>query len=290
MNSNAKLHVFYTFAMLLATIVALITVEWGGITDLVGYINFSAAVSSLILAVLAIVYAYLSTNSQAQQIGVLQAAAREVAQSAAEVKAASSELHGRIAVIPDELKNMGKRFDETQSAIASLAQRAAPDPPKSAADTAKADPSAETVRRFLTKVSLNGAAGLYAAVQAHDREMPLNLRELAKQVPTMGSYEYQWGFLIAARSSDMLTFADDVNSNVTSISSVLGSEVRQAVLQRGTTLDNKYPKLAGKQNFTQRAADTIAAIDKFYSREVNTPDSSSEAPPPTGDEQPADSA
>ena len=61
--ATAKIHFGYIFSILIAIIVCLVTVKWSDIPSLASYFNFALGVASLVLAVLAIVYAFLANNS-----------------------------------------------------------------------------------------------------------------------------------------------------------------------------------------------------------------------------------
>src|SRR5260370_8324872 len=100
MDEKARIHAFYVLLILGAIIILLITVRWSAIPRLPELITFALTVTSLVLAVLAIVYAYLSNFSSQQTTVRLADAAETIVKSAEDVRQATGQLTGQVASIP----------------------------------------------------------------------------------------------------------------------------------------------------------------------------------------------
>lgn len=192
MAGTARIHFTYVIAILLAIIIALITVQWGGIRDLVNYIGFALTITSLVLAVLAIIYSYFSNATFGQNISTLNAASQEMSRSASELGAATAALRDRVDVIPSALEIMGRQFEETRGAIASLAERGAAQmtPPS----TSEAIPNSDPTHRFLSESPLSGLLALYTASRSAAMNRPINLDRLDEHIRYMRS-DYTFAFL-----------------------------------------------------------------------------------------------
>src|SRR6056297_409566 len=60
---RTALHFAYVVGILLALIIALITIEWSEVEGLLSYLNFASTVSSLLLALVAVGYAVFTQSS-----------------------------------------------------------------------------------------------------------------------------------------------------------------------------------------------------------------------------------
>ena len=68
METKYKIHVFYILSILIAIIIILITVRWSEVPKLVDYITFALTVTSLALALLAIIYSMYSNTTLSETV------------------------------------------------------------------------------------------------------------------------------------------------------------------------------------------------------------------------------
>ena len=83
MNKDYKIHSFYILLILVSIIIGLVSVNWSQVPKLVEYITFALTVSSLILAILAIVYSVYSNSSISELMGEISIATKDVVGHAA---------------------------------------------------------------------------------------------------------------------------------------------------------------------------------------------------------------
>src|SRR5690606_8952706 len=117
MKDTYKIHTSYIIVILVAIIILLITVKWAAVPELVGYINFAATLASLLLAVVAILYAMYSNSSIAQNIGELDRAATDIRTAAIGIESTNAELHRRVNEIPPQIEHVNKSMDAIRAQL-----------------------------------------------------------------------------------------------------------------------------------------------------------------------------
>jgi hypothetical protein len=261
MASTAKIHFAYIVTILIAIIIALMTVQWGGIHDLVVYFGFALTLSSLVLALLAIVYSYFSNASFGQNISTLNAASQQMSQSAVELTAATEALRKRVDEIPGALEAMGVRMEETRGAVVTLTERTAAwtTPPAPEGGT----PSGSLAERFLDASPLAALIVLYAA----SRGAALGRRvDLQKMQPKMGlsSFDYMFAFLLAADMAGVVEKQDYGPEGflIKHVDPIIRAGVRDRITKVAQGFDERMkdrPK--GAMTLSQRMRDAVAVVD-----------------------------
>jgi hypothetical protein len=264
-ESTKTIHFAYIVAILLAIIIGLMTVEWGGIHDIVAYFGFALTLSSLVLALLAIVYSYFSNASFGQNISTLNAASREMSQSAAEIKTATEALRSRVDEIPEALNAMGMRVEETKGAVLTLTERTAAwtTPPASKGETAGDTPS----ERFLDQSPLAGLMVLYAATRAAALKRPLQLNKFEKRIG-IPSYDYMFAFLLGAEIAGVVEKDNTWKGPgiaIARVDPIIQAGVRDRITRVAEDIEKELisPRPKGSPSMTQSMRETVAAVDRF---------------------------
>jgi Na+/H+-translocating membrane pyrophosphatase len=78
MDSKLKIHLCWIIAVLTIIIIILISVDWNGVKDLAGILNFALGLTSLVLAVVAIVYGFVANNAFAGTVSKIESAASDI--------------------------------------------------------------------------------------------------------------------------------------------------------------------------------------------------------------------
>jgi hypothetical protein len=113
MNDKAKIHVGYIISILVAIIITLLTVKWSEIPGLADYLTFALTVSSLCLAILAIIYSIYSNSSFTGNISSLEISSRSLLETSSDLSSVTEELNDRIQGIPDIMKTVGDKVEKT---------------------------------------------------------------------------------------------------------------------------------------------------------------------------------
>lgn len=250
-TSNAWLHYRYWIGILIAVAIGLAALAFAKVQDVGTYLNFALTIGSLLLSGLAIVYAFVSNGSLAQNLGALDNASRAVVESAATVQTVTARLSEQVETIPKELSSMGAKM-ETLAMLAAPKQSTETPTPGSAAG---ADPST-----LLTQSPFAGMIMIYALTTAHALAKPIDLEAMSAlegiPLPSM----FPWGFTSALNAADYIELADGSRLNhvvVTSVPAVwTPGSVRDAIdvdLQRDTTLT---------EGFGRRVRLSLASVDR----------------------------
>jgi hypothetical protein len=129
-----RIHFFYVSANLGAIIVMLMTISWTPEPSFTSYIGNAATLTSLVLAVVAIFYSYISNNNLQQSLGNIASVATSVEksesnirdfsthaqQSVALVQRTASELESASATIETGLATLDRRFLEISTQTARI--------------------------------------------------------------------------------------------------------------------------------------------------------------------------
>ena len=176
MNSSTQSrfnpHVCWLIGVLLVAVVILISVKWSNYPNFVDRMNFAASLASLLLAVLAIIYAFFSNDAIAGSVSKISQAAEALTGNNAKFEASLLELHS----------TLGKRFDAVDDKVSRLAVAQQPAAPAIATPAPSATGMVDALvvlRHFLEKSSWNGIKVMHAASLAHQRGKPLNLRSVS---------------------------------------------------------------------------------------------------------------
>lgn len=84
-KGSIGVHFFYVTLILMLVIIGLITHKWTGIQEFREYLNVGATVTSLVLAVLAIIYSFVSNGQQQGVLGAVESAATTASMSVAKI-------------------------------------------------------------------------------------------------------------------------------------------------------------------------------------------------------------
>lgn len=224
-----RIHAFYILAILGGVIVTLITVRWSDIPRLAELITFALTVTSLVLAVLAIIYAYVSNFSFHETAARLSRAAHDVVTSAQEVRQATSALEHHVESIPTLLTTVGEGVEKTHALLVEYsAKQTIP-----ALPTPKAPFTPEDLaKRFLAVASVNGLFALLGAKLAISKHRQLNLETLAAILGSPGS-EYQYGFLVATAAAGLMSYTGRPSELIpTELSPYITEQLNGTLLQR----------------------------------------------------------
>jgi methyl-accepting chemotaxis protein len=110
----SKLHFYYIIGILVALLMGSLTVHWYDIKDLAQLLSFGLALSSLTLAVLAIIQVIVLGSSLAGIVGSIRGSVDQVQSAAAQIGRASDQLLAHAEGIPPALDAMSARLEETQ--------------------------------------------------------------------------------------------------------------------------------------------------------------------------------
>jgi ABC-type multidrug transport system fused ATPase/permease subunit len=165
MTPTARLHFTYIISILTAIIVVLLTVRLADDEPVVAYISFALTISSLLLAVLAIVYGFISNASIAQSMGDLHQAASSMRDSAASVMRLTRHMEEGFGSVTTKLA-------ATHELVLSLSSN--PPTPSPAPESQQAKDIEGMAQGLVSRSSDFGQLALYATATAFRRKKPFS--------------------------------------------------------------------------------------------------------------------
>jgi len=252
MDTKYKIHAGYILLILLAIIVELVTVKWADIPQLVQYITFSLTVTSLVLAVLAIVYAFVSNDSLGRTLSAVGEASRQVHDATNTLRAELTKIPSSLQTMEAKLDSALHREEEPEQAPTAVSEKA-----KSSEAPAKVLTIDEIASSFINITSLWGLVLVYAFSMAYERKFAFKMSELVDTTERLDR-GYANGFLVAMRSARLMsyTLAHDV-VNVTAMHETLKAKSRES-------LKDRIAKLEVKQNALYQ--DLLDRVEEFFQK------------------------
>lgn len=192
----SKTHFNYIVGILLAIIILQITVKFGADTNLVNYISFALTLTSLILALVSIIYSFYSNSSFSENISTLNSASNKMSEASSKLTEITNALNAKLDDIPTLIKNIESKIDTTHDYLKtsySTTQK-----PVSSEDQ-RVNFATSLVEYFLANNSIHGLFLLYAMTISQSLEKPFNLKDICEQVDLFEE-GYSYGFIIACAS------------------------------------------------------------------------------------------
>jgi len=226
---------------------------------------------SIILALLAIIWSFIQNLIQQQgsasiaaQIERLQSVVMDASKSGAqfnsqierldEVRGQLQETASLTRQSRDDIMTMGKRVEATQKLVEDLSQK--PQPIQQPSTTA-AKPVSPDFSGFFTRCSLSGALVIYACYLSNKNKVAFDLAKLCgvmKHVEKM----YAHGYLVASSSAGIIGYTESQGVwNITEFAQSVAKDIRQALLEKISTFQEKSPNLAA--DFT-KSVETVETM------------------------------
>jgi hypothetical protein len=236
-KSNVGIHFFYVGLILVAIIILLATAEWTKLEGFTDYLSTAATITSLVLALLAIIYAYISNDSLTRTTGIVSEAADEAHKATTEISSllntveslarnsdqsniSLSKTLGELTQQIGTLSQTASTFDRQANEISSIlqdipkglgklekqiqeyAQMALPSRATEADTKAIPDKDMEAIaNNSFNGASPSGAFLLYSCYLSFKSQKPLELNKIS-DISTTTSYWY--GYLIALFSTHLI--------------------------------------------------------------------------------------
>jgi len=208
MEEKYKIHSFYILLILGSIIVGLISVKWAEIPKLVDYITFALTVSSLGLALLAIIYSMYSNTTFSQNISTLESSTSTLTSTSTQLSIATDELKSKVENIPGIIQSVGAKVEETHALVNDLKLRSAQESVGTSSERVNIEESneiSETVlSNFLTNSSFNGLLILYIYCLSYRTNTPFSYKDLLE----LGGLDedYSFGYSIALGAANLIDF------------------------------------------------------------------------------------
>lgn len=231
-DEHRKVHVYYISGLCVLIILELVTyicVNNDNATDIVSYISFASTLSSLLLSVVAIIYAIVSNNKGDAQYQKIDRASDRISMSVDRFSSISESLSGNINSILTKLDEIKVISNETKNAITNVGTQQT----KIDATTSNLDVT-KLVKGYIVGGSLSGNLSLLACVYSNEQHMPFNLTFLFGN-----NALYCYGYIVA--SSALGIISTRINDDVVIVDSYLPM-IKEMLLEQIEVIINNYPE------------------------------------------------
>jgi len=227
-NTIEKTHLSYIGSILTLIIIILVTIRFADVPNLSERLNFGLTVTSLVLALLAIVYAFYSNASLTKNVTIMNEAAKDVSATSNGLSRVIEELSQKTDLIPTRLQTIEQMLSQPRESVlknpvgdteevdkseeeAKGQARTFEEKPKQEGDKKKPTDELATdtvdaqriTRRFLKTSSVIGLILLYACRLAFEKTAPFAFTHFAASTG-IGDPQYVHGFLSAINGFGMI--------------------------------------------------------------------------------------
>jgi len=242
LNQKRKVpvHSLYIGGFLIFIIIVLLTKDFGRVQDFASLLSFALTLSSLILSLIAIVYAIVSNGGLQGTVDRLHDASNEIKEASISIISAAKELETEISSIREPvvashalLQDMNKKANN---------QLVTPSTQSGSAN------GLSSPARFLDVSSDLGLLTLLALEISYSKKRDLNLNELCKFADL--DFSYCYGFFISTTASGWIWFEPNDDSTVFKIKSFnenLKNELNKSILNRRETRNEILKKMMDEQ-------------------------------------------
>jgi len=240
--------------VLTAIIIVLLAVKWSDIENLANTLNFALTLTSLVLAVIAIIYAIVANSAFAGTVSHIDAAA--------------SNIRDMVKEIPEKLNVIVQKTSDVHQLIANAASpqaKPAAQPPHLAEENAAIRNFAIAItEEFLRASSWNGLKLLYVCRSCCERKVAFDLKQLCSLDGAM-SYDYAMGYFVASASAQFFQFntKDYINIFVTSMPGIVADRIQAAINAR-----LEFVGLPNRTDFQKQMNNIDAMVAKLQTGNV----------------------
>jgi hypothetical protein len=199
-----QIHWRYITAILAAIVILILSFKFQNNEALLNIVNFTVGITSVILAVVAIVYAFLQGRVLEGSVSNINSASNSIKSETVMLNQSLKNVLDVVGRIPERLNQIDNRLEMIASKPAVELKEKAPQAPPDEKVQKFAD---EVIERFMTSSSWNGIKLLYLCFQAANKNVTFDLRDYCANDPQM-SFDYAYGFLIASASAGFVYISD----------------------------------------------------------------------------------
>lgn len=255
-RTHGQVHAIWAITVLVAIIAWLLLGERDG-NVINAYVSFASSIASLILAVVAIFYSVVSTQSQSEMIGSLkgssdslESAARNIDDTSAALNKRFEEVVGQVAMMPAAVEALSAKFDQRAAAATSTNL------------TGQEDTGDRTVK-ILGTLKWGGQVSLYLLAKAFSFDMPFNTAKVFKNRENDTVWQsILTGFVLAVHGFKP--------SGIKLEQIVVDSEVLYKVTSFGDIDAKKIVELTESENNTKRLDPLLLEIQTYFKQSQPT--------------------
>lgn len=210
-KSILAINATYIIAILTAIIIGLISVEWSKVPNLTDYINFALAMSSLILAILAIIYAFYSGGALHKTLGDISDSAVAIKTTSKSITRSNQKIKKEISKIPAALSNVEQKIDLSNETLQALKEPQE----TNIKDNENEILNDDVVHQYIKKSPTRGCQALLAAATAYKLDIDLSFKDLEENIKSLkGSANFMTVYLISSASLGIISYKYGTSSKI----------------------------------------------------------------------------
>ena len=195
MKEKFKIHFAYIISILVIIIICLIAIKWSEVYELVRIVDFAATLTSLVLALLAIVYAFYSNSSTVNNVYKLNEASNNINKTSQSLSLIVKELNSEVKQIHPVLKEVEKKTRHTNNLLEELNS--------SNSNQDSAELGRISVENLLKHSSISGLMTLYAIQICFNSRKKVDIEKLEEIIYKRHS-DYIDGFLVCIEAINII--------------------------------------------------------------------------------------
>ena len=237
-EEHRKVHIYYISGLCVFIVLELVTyicVNNDNATDIVSYISFASTLSSLLLSVVAIIYAIVSNNKGDAQYQKIDRASDRISESVDRLSRLSEGLSDNIISIIGKLDEIKVISNETRNAISNNSQT---NHKISKSDVGNGTISLkELYENNITYGSYSGNLALLACCFSNEKNQPFLTKDAFKS-----NAAYGYGYIIASSVLGIITTHTTVD-NLVVVDSINFENMKDLLLEQiNDFIENSRPE------------------------------------------------
>lgn len=185
-NNNRDIHYWYIIGILTMIIISLLSFRYAPDIALANYVSFAATIASLILATLAIIQGFISSNSFSQTVQNLNNSSSKIIDNSDKLSEIVSNLDNKFNEIPILIKGLEEKVITSNKTSNPVETSNSPTPKL----------SKEQITRLISNSSPVGLLTLYMAIKSYETKKNI-IFEDKFNMPFTISIQYNFGYLVA---------------------------------------------------------------------------------------------
>jgi len=230
-----KVHFLYIVGILLVIIIFLVTYKFGNNDKLIDYLKFGLTITSLFLALIAIIYSFISNATISSNLGTINNAANDISKVSSSLEKTNQNLMKEMSIIPTLIKGVEEKIDESKELIKSIES---PKTIRGKGSKVTVDFTEENIKNMLNTLSFSGLITLYITKLSFELKKPIDLKILVEN-EYLTTIDYSHAIIITFYSFGLLDYTE-LNKiySVTDLNKFIFENIEDEI----TDLAKKYDK------------------------------------------------
>lgn len=260
---NRTIHYSYAIGILIAIIIFLLTSNFGTNESIVQFLTFGLTLSSLCLALIAIIYSIISNATMGNNLAKISEASSNITVMSSDLSKTNEMLFQKIEIIPDILKSVEAKVDSSAQIIEKLGSdeyRLISSEP--AVDVKVFDYTKKEIDHFFQISSFNILELMYVFHLAKSKEHSFDLKKLNATLEW--DYDYIQGAWVSLKAMGVFNYTELKGVwTIVYFNEYVNKGIEKAIKARAKNWDSDVAKKLEKLD-TEFWADKIINVEKYF--------------------------